>query len=190
MTREELADILIHGLGGNDRPGENYESVLGHEEILGDEILGLLQASSASIKGGSAFQTALANRLMKRAPVVQKIQPTKKRRYTMGFGPATVPPGTTITAQGQPQVLFRGEKLINTGDITGLFIQGMFVGNKPQLPTFQNSIAVKTYEGTVLDNEMLFDTCDPALFVTFQVQNVSAATATWSMSLIGHIVQN
>lgn len=189
ISREELADILIHGLGGQDRPGENYDSVLGHEEILGDEILGLLQASSSTIKGGSAFQSALANRLAKRAPIVQKVQPTKKRRYTMGFGPATVPPGTTITAQGQPQVLFRGEKLINTGDYTGLFIQGMFVGNKPQLPTFQNSIACKTYEGQVLDNEMLFDTCDPALFVTFQIQNVSAGTLTWSMSLIGHIVQ-
>lgn len=181
----DLADILIHGLQGHSRD----EEVMGHEEILGDEILGLLTEHSATIKGSPAFKSALAAKLARRAPIVQKIAPTKKRRYVMGFGPAVVPPSSTITAQAQPQVLFRGEKLVNTGDSTGLFIQGMFVGNKPQLPTFQNAIAVSTFAGTVLDNEMLFDTCDPALFVTFQVQNTTAATATWAMSLFGHIVQ-
>lgn len=182
-------DISIHGLQGRSRD-EEEGTTLGHEEILGaEEILGLL-ASAAKIKGSSAFQNALANKLAKRAPIVQRIQPTKKRRWTIGFGPTAIPPATTVTIQAQPQVLFRGEKLINTGDSTGLFIQGLFVGNKSQLPTFQNPIAVSTYAGTVLDNEQMLDTCDPALFVTFQIQNTTAATLTWSMSIVGHIVQN
>jgi hypothetical protein len=147
-------DIVVHGLQGMSRD----EEVMGHEEILGmEEILGALQAASSKIKGGSAFQNALANKLAKRAPIVQRVQPTKKRRWTVGFGPATVPPLTTVTVQAQPQCLFRGEKLINTGDQNGLFIQGLFVGQKSQLPTFQNPIAVSTYAGTVLDNELLMD---------------------------------
>lgn len=181
-------DVSIYGLQGRSR---DEEDVLGGDEILGaEEILGAaLAAASSRIKGGAAFQTALANRMARRAPIVQKVHPTKKRRFTVGFGPAAIPPNSTVTVQSQPQVLYRGEKLINTGDSTGLFIQGMFVGNKPQLPTFQSPIAVSTYAGTVLDNEQLFDTCDPALFITFQVQNITAATLTWSMSMVGHVVQ-
>jgi hypothetical protein len=180
-------DIMIHGLQGKARPDEE---MVGGEEILGDEILGAaLAAASSRIKGSTAFQNALAARLAKRAPITQKVHPTKKRRWTIGLGPAAVPPSSTVTVQSQPQVLFRGEKLINTGDSTGLFIQGLFVGNKSQLPTFQSPIAVGTYAGGVLDNELMMDTCDPALFITVQVQNTSAATLTWAMSIIGHAVQ-
>ena len=181
-------DVSIYGLQGRSRAEE--EELLGGEEILGhEEILGAaLMAAASKIKGGSAFQAALANKLAKRAPITQKVQPTKKRRWTVGFGPAVVPPLTTVTVQAQPQCLFRGEKLINTGDSTNLFIQGLFVGQKSQLPTFQNPIAVSTYAGGVLDNELMMDTCDPALFITFQIQNTGATTATWAMSVIGHTV--
>lgn len=184
-------DIYVHGLHGQSRDNEMQVDYLGHQEILGrEEILGALGLSTQQLKGGPTFQQALANKLARRAPVVQKVQPTKKRRYVMGFGPTTIPPSSTVTISAQPQVLFRGEKLINTGDSNNLFIAGMFVGNLPQLPTFGNQISVSTFAGTVLDNEMLFDTCDPALNVTFQVQNVSSTTTqTWSMSLVGHIVQ-
>ncbi len=178
-------DIDIYGLLNQAR---GNDEIMGGEEILGaEEILGLV-ADSAAIKGGSAFQQALAAKLAKRAPIVQRVQPTKKRRWTVGFGPAAVPPTSTVTVQAQPQCLFRGEKLINTGDSTGLFIQGLFVGQKSQLPTFQNPIAVSTYAGGVLDNELMMDTCDPALFITFQIQNTTAATLTWAMSVIGHTV--
>jgi len=153
--REEM-DIAIHGLQGKSRDEEDV--VLGGEEILGyEEILGALQAASSKIKGSSAFQAALANKLARRAPVTQRVSPTKKRRWVVGFGPAVVPPLTTVTVQAQPQCLFRGEKLINSGDTAGLFIQGLFVGQKSQLPTFQNPIAVSTFAGGVLDNELMMD---------------------------------
>jgi len=180
-------DVNIYGLQGKSRDME--EDVLGHEEILGmEEILGALQAASQKIKGGSSFQNALANKLARRAPIVQKVQPTKKRRWVVGVGPATVPPGQTVAVQVQPQCLFRGEKLLNVGDSTGLFIQGLFVGQKSQLPTFQNPIAVSTFAGAVLDNELMMDTCDPALFITFQIQNLNATTSTFAASIVGHAV--
>lgn len=181
-------DVAIYGLQGKDRAEE--EMFGEQQEILGmEEIVGAIMAAMPQLKKSPAFQQALANRVLKRAPVVQRVNPTKKRRFTLGFGPTAIPPLTTVTVQTQPQVLFRGEKLINTGDGAGLFLQGIFVGNLPQLPTFQSPISVLTYAGTVLDNEQMFDTCNPALFITFQVQNTTSATLTWSMSLIGHIVQ-
>lgn len=184
-----MNDIDFWGLQGHSRDEEELVGDYPHTEILGaHEILGALGASSAAVKGSSAFQQALANKLAKRAPITQRVQPTKKRRWTVGFGPAVIPPLSTVTVQAQPQCLFRGEKLINTGDAAGLFIQGLFVGQKSQLPTFQNPIAVGTYAGGVLDNELMMDTCDPALFITFQIQNTNALTATWAMSVIGHTV--
>lgn len=183
-------DIFIHGLQGQSRDAELSSDYFGGEEILGhEEILGAAAAlASSRIKGTPAFQTALANKLARRAPVVQKIQPTKKRRWVVGFGPTAIPPLSTVTVQAQPQCLFRGEKLVNSGDVTGLFIQGLFVGQKSQLPTFQNPIAMAVFAGTVLDNELMLDTCDPALFITWQIQNTTAATLTWSASIIGHTV--
>ena len=179
-------DISIYGLQGRSR---DEEEVMGHEEILGmEEILGALAASAQNIKGSSAFQSALAQKLARRSPIVQKVQPTKKRRWIVGFGPATVPPLTTVTVQSQPQCLFRGEKVLNTGDTSGLYIQGLFVGQKSQLPTFQNPIAVAAFGTTVLDNELLLDTCDPALFITWQIQNVTSGALTWSASIVGHAV--
>ena len=156
--------------------------IFGAEEIVGAEAV-----SSSALRRSSAFKNALASAAERRAPIVQKVSPTKKRRWTVGFGPTAVPPASTVTIQAQPQALFRGEKLINTGDV-GLFIQGLFVGQKSQLPTFQNPIAVSTYAGGVLDNELMLDTCDPALFITMQIQNPSAATLTFAMSIVGHCV--
>jgi hypothetical protein len=180
-------DIDVWGLHGQSRDQE----VMGmHEEILGmEEILGALAAASQKIKGSSAFQSALAQKLARRAPITQQVPPTKKRRQVVGFGPAAVPPNSTVTVQAQPQCLFRGEKLINSGDSTGLFIQGLFVGAVSQLPTLQNPIALAVFAGTVLDNELMLDTCDPALFITWQIQNTTAATLTFSASIIGHIVR-
>ncbi len=180
-----MSDIDIFGLRGQAR-----DDVFGGEEILGyEEILGAaLAAASPKVKASPAFQQAMAAQMMRRSPIVQKIQPTKKRRWIVGFGPATVPPLSTVTVQAQPQCLFRGEKVVNSGDVTGLFIQGLFVGQKSQLPTFQNPIAVAVFAGTVLDNELLLDTCDPALFITWQIQNTTAATLTWSAAIIGHSV--
>lgn len=169
--------------------GYHNDDIMGGEEILGhEEILGALGLSATSVKGGSPFQAALASKLAKRSPIVQKVHPTKKRRWVVGFGPAPIPPNTTVTVQSQPQCLFRGEKIVNSGDSTGLFIQGLFVGQKSQLPTFQNPISVTVFAGTVLDNELMLDTCDPALFITWQIQNTTAGTLTWSASIIGHTV--
>lgn len=180
-----MADIEVYGLHGKDRA---FEEILGEDEILGAyEILGAEGVSSGAVRGSAAFKAALARNAERRAPIVQKVSPTKKRRWTVALGPDAVPPNSTVTFQVQPQTLFRGEKLINTGD-SALFIQGLFVGQKSQLPTFQNPISVATYAPGVLDNELMMDTCDPALFITMQVQNRTADTLTFSMSIIGHAV--
>jgi hypothetical protein len=185
-----MSDIDIYGLHGRSRTTED-EEVMGAHEILGavHEILGL-NTSSSKVQGSPAFAQALARRVAARAPMTKQVQPTKKRRWPIAFGPSAVPPSTTITATANPQVLYRGEKLINTGDTTNLYISSLFVGNQQQLPSLGNPISVLSFSPGVLDNEMLFDTCQPALSITIQVQNLGTVnTQTWAMTLFGHIVQ-
>lgn len=180
-------NMTVYGLQGHSRD-EEETSYLAGDEILGDEILGALQAATAALQQTPGFQSAMARRLAARSPIVQRVQPTKKRRWIMGFGPTAIPPASTVTIQAQPQILFRGEKILNTGDTTGLFVQGLFIGQKSQLPTFQSPISVLAFATGVLDNELMLDTCDPALFVTWQIQNIDSVTHTWHSAIVGHTV--
>ena len=179
MARHDEDDITIHGLQGHSR---NEEEILGALELLG------LTTSSPAIKGSTAFQTALAQRMAARAPITKHVPPTKKRRWPVGFIGSGGPASGTVNIQVQPQCLFRGEKLICSESTPGgSAIVGIFVGNLPQLPTLQNTIATSAFASGALDNEMLFDTCGPAMFITFQVQFSSSCTFT--AALWGHAVQ-
>jgi hypothetical protein len=120
-----------------------------------------------------------------RAAVVSRVQPARKKPWTVPFGPAVVPPGQTVTVQKQPQVLFRCEHLINVGDEDDLYIQGLFVGRKSQLPSFQNPIPVSVYRDSMMDSGQLFDTCDPALLITFQISNRGTVPRTFAMDMRG-----
>jgi hypothetical protein len=168
--------------------------------------------SKKNILGSS--QKSLAAIVTRRVPpLVQKIASPRKRQWIVGFGPTVIPPKSQITISSQPRCLFRGHTLINTGDSDELFIQGLFVGRKSQLPLGSGPYPVAAYNNNkeipsatipfslVLADfikeklgiqevikGMTMDTCDAALFITFQIQNTSGATATWSMSIVGETV--
>jgi len=168
----------------------------GFDEILGElanelQVLGY-DVNANQLKSSPDAKRALARQLLAHSPVVRNRPVSKKRRWPIGFGPVAVPPGTTITAIASPQILFRGEKLIDTSstsDENQLFISSIVVGNVQQLPANSNPISVKAFSPGVLDNEMLFDTAQPAQQISFGIQNLGATTATWSACLFGHIAQ-
>lgn len=108
-----------------------------------------------------------------------------ERRTMMAFGPTKVPPKSTVTLREMPGYRFQPGILINTNDEKDLFLQGLYVGNKPQLPVFQSPISVQCFAATVKDNECRFDECGPSEFITLQVQNTSEEERTFSVSLIG-----
>lgn len=148
-----------------------------------DDILGLIGASGA-LGESPAFQAALAARLSKRSPIAK----TKSRRWPLGFGPQTVAPGQTISIQVQPRVLFRGNKIINTGDSTDLVLVGLFVGQRPQLSHFKHPIPVANFAATSLDSGTVMGTCDPALAITVQVKSIGLVERVFSMTIIGQVI--
>lgn len=101
------------------------------------------------------------------------------------FGPEEIPPKTTKSIAVQSQVPFRCTKIINSGDREGLYIHGLYVGNKAQLPTVQNSISVNLLSPDFSCN---LDTCHPALFITWQIENSSEEPRMFSVAMLGEIV--
>lgn len=111
----------------------------------------------------------------------------RKRKYAVGFGPVEIPPGETKNVSAQPQALFRGQRIINTLDSDEMYVQGLFVGHKPQLPTLGNAIALACFDSSVDECEMQFDECDPALYITFQIQNASKEPKKFAATIIGEV---
>lgn len=170
--------------------GEHFPTQEMSDAMLGaQEILGL--AGSTEIKSSSSFQAALAAHLARRTPSMQRVPLTKKRRWSIAFGPVTVPPLTTITAEAQPRVLYRGERFINTGDVTDLFMTSLYVGSKSQFPASNFSgIPIKAFSPGALPNGLMtLDTCEPESAIAVQIQNVGNVARTWAMTLFGIVVQ-
>lgn len=114
---------------------------------------------------------------------------TKARTFPVAFQ-GTCKAGTTITVQVQPQVLFRGCKLmaIDDSDEPGksTAVAGCFVGNRLVMQAFGRSIPTSEFAYDQCNNEMLWPTCDPALYITFQIS--ATKDCTWYAVLFGEAV--
>lgn len=110
------------------------------------------------------------------------------RRWFVSTNPEVIAPGETAKIQCSPQCLFKGNRIINTEDTEGLFIEYLFVGHKMQLPTLMNPISVSCFDGAVLDSEIIMDTCDPALLITFVIKNESKEPKTFGATIFGKAV--
>lgn len=95
--------------------------------------------------------------------------------------------GSTVTVQCAPGFFLRGHRLIatDTSARPGMKtrIQGLFVGNKPQMATFQAPIVTAVFSLDAFGTDMDLDVCDPMLFITFQIEFL--ADCVWSAELWG-----
>lgn len=179
-------------MGRNDDLVGDWEEILGEQprggqdDMLGDtaEILG------QAFNQNPALKQALAKRLAGSRPAVQRVAPVKARDWVIPF---TVygTTGTQTTVTATPQCLFRAEKLVvnEIGSSTngfGTTITQMLVGQKNQLPTTTGGVSSSAFLQSSLGNGIKFDTCQPALTVTFQVSFLQ--TCTWQGSLFGKAV--
>lgn len=159
------------------------------DEIERRTLNELVLASSflENVPKNPLFQEALATRVNRVSRPVKMQDSKKPRRWTLGFGPTAIEPGKTEIVQVQPKVRFRGEKIICTGHVDDLTLEGFFVGQKPQLPelwvkegasTIGNSGASLQHFFTecarlAAEGKSLMDDCDGALHITISVRNRS-----------------
>jgi hypothetical protein len=96
----------------------------------------------------------------------------------MTAAPAAAGTSTTITVN--PQVLFRGEKVMATDSHTtpglGTRISAIFVGQKSQRPANAGSTLTAFFANNALGNGIKWDTCEKALSISLTVNFVAACT--------------
>lgn len=196
-----MNDLSFDGYGDPDDIfgfGDEIVGNAGLEEIIGAAVRQVIGANPTLLGAGAnsqalvqspAFQQAVARNLARTRPIMQKTKISKKRVWPLAFGPTDIPAGQSTVATANPQVYFLGRKLINTGDVTGLYITQITVGNQQQLPANTNPISVRSFGENVLENAMKFDTCQPALTLSLTVANLDTETRTWSMTLFGIAAQ-
>lgn len=149
------------------------------------------------------------------SPILESKPAAKKRLWPIAMGPTVIKAGESVNLQAFPQVYFRGNKIICTGDeihrsgirrllfltwcrlisMLGIalaqpggrcFITGLFIGSQAQLPLNTNPISTKSFDPGILDNVMLFDTCQPALAITMQIENRSDHDRVVSFTIFGN----
>lgn len=151
----------------------------------GGVAFGAIDLVGAQYGGPSAAELAARN-----ATGVVDLVPTKSRKYPLGF------PTTAIAASGgtgaisaQPQIPFRGERLIIPSDFAGaLLITDLKVGKNSQLAA-ANPLPARAFTEQGWGVDLHLDTADVAQFVTLNLTNNASAIVTFNAVINGRAVE-
>ncbi|SRR5579862_1095367 len=174
---------------------DGWTDIVGEQLRGGATVAGLDKESAFEILGemvqkSPAFAQYAARRAAASRPMLHKTPNTKARDWQVDFGPVSGTAGTSTTIVVNPQVLFRGEKVMatDTGTTAGLGtrIQAIFVGQKSQRPANAGSTLTAFFANNALGNGIKWDTCEKALSISITVS--FAETCTFDMTVFGKAV--
>lgn len=118
------------------------------------------------------------------------------RKWDLAFN-AKIMPQAVAHVSVAPQVLFRGELLVEYDDKNECEIQHILVGQRLQprifnktghIPAAQNVIKMQTryrFGADQRQNAFRMDTCHPALSITIVVKNKTDHEVVWHCDLLG-----
>lgn len=175
---------------------DGWTEIVGEQTRGGQSVVGLGPEQAYEILGelmqrSPAFNQAVQRRIAGSRPVLHKTPNTKARDWQIDFGPVFATSGTTTTVTVNPQVLFRGEKVMATDSSTtpgfGTRISAIFVGQELQRPANSGSTLTAFFANNALGNGIKWDTCEKALSIAVTV--IFSATCTWDMTVFGKAVK-
>jgi hypothetical protein len=180
-----------------------FRDIIGAEDIIGastlafggygasdlDNAFGSNPLVIGNVPAGvnqSAVETALAAR---NSAMVVPRQITKAREYPLGFPTTAVAAGGTASIQTQPQVPFRGRRLIVPSYIAGSFlINDLRVGKNSMFPT-SNPVPARAFTELGVGVDLNLDTAQISQLITLNVENTSGAQLEFNACLIGTAVE-
>lgn len=172
-----------------------YKDLVGGIDLVGAYSPGLQHMFGANgqrvvVGADPSQQAAMANLAMAQATGVVDLQPTKSRRYPLGFPTTTVTASNgTATASSQPQIPFRGERLIIPSDFAGsILINDVKVGKNSQLAAAQ-PLPGRAFTEFGWGVDLHLDTADVSQFISLSLQNTSSHDITFNGMLIGRAVE-
>jgi hypothetical protein len=175
-------DMLGDSLVGDSLVGD---SLVG-DSLVGDDMLG--DDSSGSVLSRifrRKRKAIIARKLANNASVLRTLRPTTKRNWPVPFGPTSVAAATTLNIPVQPQVVFRGRRLVVPSPIAPNFNISIVVGIATQQVQFGFLPAIMYVENAVGMN-MGLNTAQIGQTITLASQNTDAANAhTFQAVLLG-----
>lgn len=177
-----------------------FQDIIGAEDIVGAELAmggqrgGYSEMDSVfgsrqlviGAADASMVETALASR--NSAMLVQR-QVTKAREYPLGFPTTAVAAGAATTITTQPQVPFRGRRLIVPSDIAGSFlINDLKVGKNSMFPT-SNPVPARAFTELGVGVDLNLDTAQISQIISLAVENTSGAQLDFNAAIIGTAVE-
>ena len=180
-----------------------FEDIIGAEDIVGAEVAyggydsldNIFGASRALVVGADPMgpvanaqqvATTLASR---HSAMVVPRQVTKAREYPLGFPTTTVNGGASATISAQPQVPFRGRRLLIPSDIAGSFlITDLKVGKNSMFPT-SNPVPARAFTELGVGVDLNLDTAQISQLVSIGVTNTSGANLSFNACIIGTAVE-
>jgi len=122
-------------------------------------------------------------------PHIVNHPPTQVREFVIGFGPTIILANSTAIFQAQPQLIFRGSRLIVPSALANNFsINDIRVGKDSQAVS-SNPIPAAAFSELAVGVNLGLDTATPGIIITISVSNTTAAQQTFSAALIGTSMQ-
>jgi hypothetical protein len=115
---------------------------------------------------------------------------TGDREWALGFGLTVVPLGATIPVTSQPQVVFRGERLVIPSTIAafgGIGVVDIKVGNRSQLLSSQ-PIPAQVFEEFAVGVRLSLDTAAVAQDVTIVIKDLSGEGGVFTAAIVGTVM--
>lgn len=162
--------------------------VVGNDDI--HAIFGAIDLVGADPSQADAAKAAVVQSLAaKGATAMINLPPTKSRRYPLGFPTTTVTASGTANITAQPQIPFRGERLVIPSDIAGgLLLTDVKVGKNSQLAA-GNPLPGRAYTEQGWGVDMHLDTADISQFVQVNLSNTTGHDISFNALLLGRAVE-
>jgi hypothetical protein len=122
-------------------------------------------------------------------PHVVNTPPTQIREFVIGFGPTPINGNMTAIFQAQPQLIFRGSRLIVPSALANNFsINDIRVGKDSQAVS-ANPIPAAAFSELAVGVNLGLDTATPGIIITISVSNTIVMLQTFAAALIGTSMQ-
>jgi len=141
------------------------------------------------VRPGTVSKAALAQHLLQRnSAMVVPRQATKAREFPLGFPTTAIASLATANIQTQPQVAFRGRRLVIPSDIAGsILVNDLKIGNASMFPN-SNPIPGRMFSELAVGLDLNLDTAQISQVVSLNVTNTSGGALTFNAGIVGTVV--
>lgn len=180
------ADIMTGAAAALAHPPQGVPM---HSPFYGGHLA--LHPSHPAHPAHPARQAAMEMLKLRHAAALAPRPLMKSREYTLGFqnAPVAIAAAATSVLRAQPQVPFKGRRLIIPSDVAGaLQINQFIVGKNPVLVS-SDPVSARAYTEVGVGVDLNMDTAQIAQIISLSLTNNSGASVSVIPTLIGTAIE-